>query len=145
MKLFISRSMFFVTLIAGNFITANVGLAHSYLDFSKENSHYGSVYAQFPGRPKAIPTRGRAIHDDDRREHVEEICDRRWDEDDLDDCIEEAREDRRDNWDDRNSRRRHRNNRDDRREHVEEMCDRRWDEDDLDDCIEEAREDRKNR
>ncbi len=149
MKLFISRSMFFVTLVTGSLITSNVGLAHSHLGFrhtliTNESIQYGRIYAQFPGRPKPIPPGRGVIYGDDRRERVEEMCDRRWDEDDLDDCIEEAREDRRDNWDDHHSRRRHRNDRDDRRERVEEMCDRRWDEDDLDDCIEEARENRRD-
>ena len=110
MKLFISKSsILFMTLITGGLITSNVGLTHNNPNFrhtiiTHESMQYSSIYAQFPGRLKPRSPRRGVIHDDDRREQMEEICERRWDEDDLDDCREEAREDRRDNWDDRRER-----------------------------------------
>lgn len=97
MKLSVAKPIFFIAIITGSL---TIG------DFTSTSSDHQSIlFAQFPPRPlKEKPIVREIRNNDDRkdkRERLEDICDRRLGENELDDCREEARERRDDRESDR--------------------------------------------
>ncbi|MEM7760673.1 MAG: hypothetical protein AAF298_21450 [Cyanobacteria bacterium P01_A01_bin.40] len=95
MKLFVVKSMVSIALIT---------VSLSVNDFvSPYGNPSSTILAQFPPRPIPRKPDFKDIRDDDdredRKERLENICDRRLDEDDLDDCREEIKENRQDDRD----------------------------------------------
>lgn len=121
MKSFLSsKSIFLITFLTSNVIANQIALAHSESNLNHvlttfDNNQRSILYAQFPS-PRQRKSPG--LHEisdrkDAQQERIEQRCERRWDEDDLDDCQEEVRDNRedeleelqerreevRDNWD----------------------------------------------